>query len=206
MEPRCAPAPWRVVLLDGRNVLIGGHGADAAARGHDMVPNSHFSTQARQAQWLRVTGQGREGRELGCGGGAVAASLVDPAQLGTVGAVALDQRGHLAAATSTGGMTNKRRGRVADSAIVGAGVYANSRTCAVSATGTGEHFIRNCVGHDVHARMRYGRASLVDAASEALFTLACLGGIGGLVALGRSGRGLPSVRRHEKLTPRRHEN
>lgn len=177
----------REVLQDGRCVLLCGHGADAfaAQRGLEMVPNSYFSTQARHAQWLRVSAQGREAFEFDHGGAAPRAA--DAAQMGTVGAVALDQRGHLAAATSTGGMTNKRRGRVGDTPVIGAGVYANSRTCAVSATGSGEHFLRACAGHDIHARMLYGRASLAEAADETLHGLACLGGVGGLVAVGRDG-------------------
>lgn len=179
----------REVLLDGRCVVQCGHGAEAfaAARGLTMVPNSHFSTQQRHAQWLRACGHEVDVAGARHGLAPAPALLVDPAQMGTVGAVALDQRGHLAAATSTGGQTNKRRGRIGDSPLIGAGVYANSRTCAVSATGTGEHFIRACAAHDVHARMQYGGARIIDAAAEALFSVACLGGIGGLIALGRDG-------------------
>jgi len=113
----------------------------------------------------------------------------DSARFGTVGAVALDRHGHLAAATSTGGMTNKLPGRVGDTPIVGAGVYANDATCAVSSTGTGEHFIRACLAHDVHARMLYRGQGVEQAAADAIMqSLAPVGGRGGIVALGRDGR------------------
>src|SRR6185295_10272258 len=97
--------------------------------------------------------------------------------------------GHLAAATSTGGMTNKRPGRVGDSPVVGAGVYANDATCAVSSTGSGEHFIRACLAHDIHARMLYRGQDVEEAAAEAIAqSLTPIGGSGGLIAIGRDGR------------------
>jgi beta-aspartyl-peptidase (threonine type) len=103
--------------------------------------------------------------------------------------VARDRHGHLAAATSTGGMTNKQPGRIGDSPIVGAGVYANDASCAVSATGTGEQFIRACLAHDVHARMAYAGADIERAARQALHeSVGPLGGQGGLIAVGADGR------------------
>lgn len=107
---------------------------------------------------------------------------------GTVGAVALDREGNLAAATSTGGVTGKLRGRVGDSPIVGAGTWADNATCAVSGTGDGELFMRAVLAYDVAARMRYGGASLRRAATAALAGIARLGGTGGLVAVDRGGR------------------
>lgn len=105
-----------------------------------------------------------------------------------MGAVARDRHAHLAAATSTGGLTNKQPSRIADTPIVGAGVYANDATCAVSCTGTGEHFIRGCVAHDVHARMRHLKHDLARAAREAIAeSLAPLGGRGGVIAVSRAG-------------------
>jgi len=108
--------------------------------------------------------------------------------MGTVGAVALDARGHLAAATSTGGLTNKRPGRVGDSPLIGAGTYADDRTAAVSCTGHGESFIRVAAAHDVCARMAYAGATLHEA-SEAVVhqALAAIGGTGGVIAVDRQG-------------------
>ena len=108
---------------------------------------------------------------------------------GTVGAVARDQQGHLAAATSTGGMTNKRFGRVGDSPIPGAGTYADDRTCAVSATGHGEYFIRLAVAHDISARMMYLGESVEEASHAVIHErLTELGGTGGVIAIDAEGR------------------
>src|SRR5881397_4264929 len=113
--------------------------------------------------------------------------ITDQDRHGTVGAVALDKNGNLAAATSTGGTTNKRPGRVGDSPVIGAGTYANNATCAVSATGDGEYFIRATVGRDVSALMEYRGMSLKDAAQAALDKVAKLGGNGGLIAIDHQG-------------------
>jgi len=101
--------------------------------------------------------------------------------------VALDQNGNLAAATSTGGTTNKRPGRIGDSPVIGAGTYANNATCAVSATGDGEYFIRAAVAHDVSALMEYRGMSLKEATQAALDRVAKLGGTGGLIAIDHQG-------------------
>ncbi|HEV8422031.1 MAG TPA: isoaspartyl peptidase/L-asparaginase, partial [Chthoniobacterales bacterium] len=106
---------------------------------------------------------------------------------GTVGAVALDQAGNLAAATSTGGVTNKLPGRVGDSPIIGAGTYANNQTCAVSCTGDGEYFIRAAVAHTVSDLMEYKGVSVQDAAKMALQKAKDLGGSGGLIAMDKGG-------------------
>jgi beta-aspartyl-peptidase (threonine type) len=113
--------------------------------------------------------------------------ITDQDRHGTVGAVARDKDGNLAAATSTGGTTNKRPGRVGDSPVIGAGTYANNATCAVSATGDGEYFIRASVGHDLSALMEYKGMSLKDAAQAVLDKVAKLGGTGGLVAIDGDG-------------------
>lgn len=179
------------VLRDGRCVLMGGALADAwcAARGVAAVAPGYFSTVHRRAQLNAVRARDREATVLDHTGAASQMGTVGETRMGTVGAVALDRHGHLAAATSTGGMTNKRPGRIGDTPIVGAGVFADDATCAVSTTGTGEHFIRGCVAHDVHARMAYGAASLHVAAARAVAeSLAPLGGSGGLVAVDRQGR------------------
>lgn len=108
-------------------------------------------------------------------------------QTGTVGAVCLDAGGNLAAATSTGGTIGKHPARVGDSPLVGAGTWADARTCAVSATGAGEAFIRAAYAHEVHARMLLGGASLADAATSALETVRAAGGLGGAICVSRTG-------------------
>ena len=108
---------------------------------------------------------------------------------GTVGAVALDQNGNLAAATSTGGMMNKMRGRIGDSPIIGAGTYANNNTCAISCSGHGEYFIRNVVAYDISAMMEYRGISLEEAANIVIHEkLKAQGASGGLIAVDKEGR------------------
>lgn len=108
-------------------------------------------------------------------------------KFGTVGCVALDKNGNLAAGTSTGGMTNKRFGRIGDSPIIGAGTYANNETAAVSCTGWGEFFIRAVVAHDISALMEYKNLSVADASQTVLNKVAKLGGDGGLIAMDKNG-------------------
>ena len=186
----------RLVMERSPHVLLVGEGAEAFAReqGMDLVDPGWFSTARRRAQLAAAQ------RELGEDVPARSEdTLVDPElagacpddrTLGTVGAVALDAAGHLAAATSTGGLTNKRPGRVGDSPIIGAGTYADDGSCAVSATGTGELFIRAVAAHDVAARMRYAGQTLAEAARAAVMdTVAGLGGAGGggLIAVDAAG-------------------
>jgi isoaspartyl peptidase/L-asparaginase-like protein (Ntn-hydrolase superfamily) len=156
------------------HVLLAGAGADRFARaaGLQMVPAKYYSTPARAVALARARAD-------------AAATAAD--RHGTVGAVALDRAGNLAAATSTGGFTNKMAGRVGDTPIVGAGTYADA-ACAVSATGSGEHYIRAVLAHDVAARMRYLGEPLGIAARRALAGVAALGGDGGLIAIDRAGR------------------
>ncbi len=159
----------RQVMDESPHVMLIGAGAEkfAQEQGLELVPNTYFRTSEREQELKRA--QERE--------------------LGTVGAVALDQAGNLAAATSTGGMTNKRYGRVGDSPIIGAGTYANNETCAVSATGSGEFFIRGVVAHDLHALVQYKQLSLEAAAKEVVQTkLRSAGGQGGVIAVDREGR------------------
>ena len=186
------------VLKDERFVLLGGESADlfALEAGLEPVPNSYFSTDHRHAQLLAVQSQDPERAVLDHSVTVDPVSVSnkkitgkdDTRKFGTIGAVALDNAGHLAAATSTGGMTNKRPGRIGDTPLIGAGVYANDMSCAVSATGTGEHFIRACVAHDIHARMAYGGASLESAASASIHgNLTSIGGEGGVIAIDKNG-------------------
>jgi isoaspartyl peptidase/L-asparaginase-like protein (Ntn-hydrolase superfamily) len=168
----------RAVMERTPHVLLAGAAADRFARdaGVPMAAPNYFSTPER-AHAL-VLSRGKDGRAR-----AGAAALH-----GTVGAVALDRFGNLAAATSTGGYTNKMAGRVGDSPLVGAGLYAENATCAVSATGHGEAFMRAVVAYDVAARMRYRGETLAVAARRALDRIVALGAAGGLIAVDRSGR------------------
>ena len=168
----------RAVMERSEHVMLAGAGAEefAASQGISFVPQSYFHTPERWRQLERV----RAG-EFGLSGHTIS-------HVGTVGAVALDTHGHLAAATSTGGMTGKRFQRIGDSPIIGAGTYADDRSCAVSATGHGEVFIRAAVAHDVCARMRFGGRSVGEAARQVIFgELAALGGEGGVIAIDAHG-------------------
>jgi beta-aspartyl-peptidase (threonine type) len=161
----------REVLRDGRHVLLCGEGADAFARaaGVGSADPAALITDFRRSQLARVADVG----ERAPGGG-------------TVGAVARDAAGHLAVATSTGGLVAKRPGRVSDSALIGCGTWADDATCAVSATGEGEYFIRSVFAHAVAARMRHG-AGLDAACHEMLVQVASLGGSGGCIAVSAAG-------------------
>lgn len=168
----------RSVMAASGHVFLVGEGALCFAQqmGLPMEPAAYFHTDARLAQLRQLQGQ-----EAGM-------PLAAQGKLGTVGAVALDSAGHLAAAVSTGGLTGKRPGRVGDSAVIGAGIYANDLSCAVVATGSGEHFIRTAAAHDVHARMVYRGQSLQEAAPDVVFgELQRIGGRGGLIAVDARG-------------------
>ena len=171
----------RAVLDSGRAVLLSGVAADSFAelQGLAMVPNTYFTTQ-RRVDALRSL-QAKE-----AAGSFIPASEAE--KHGTVGAVARDADGHLAAATSTGGFNNKPEGRVGDSPIIGAGTYARDGVCAVSCTGQGEIFIRRVAAYDIAARMMYAGEALDAAAHTVVFELLASHKIGaGLVALGASG-------------------
>ncbi len=163
----------RLVMDSSNHVLLSGKGADEFARlyGLDIVDNSYFDTERSYQEYLRVKQRTlSEGRK------------------GTVGAVALDKNGNLATATSTGGMTFKRYGRIGDSPIIGAGTYANNESCAVSCTGHGEYFIRNSVAYDVSARMIYLNETVDQAAGYIINKkLKEQGGTGGLIAVDKNG-------------------
>ncbi len=168
----------RAVMEHSEYVMLSGAGAEefALSRGVALVPQSYFHTPERWRQLERVRS------------GDAGLSPLTISHVGTVGAVALDVDGRLAAATSTGGMTGKRYSRVGDSPIIGAGTYADDRSCAVSATGHGEIFIRAAVAHDICARVRFGGRSLRDAVREVVLEeLPALHGEGGVIAIDRSG-------------------
>jgi beta-aspartyl-peptidase (threonine type) len=175
----------RLVMEKSGHVMMDSEGAEAFAKenGIELVDQKYFFTQERWDALQKIKAA-EKGRTSGFG---KAFLITDQDRHGTVGAVALDQNGNLAAATSTGGTTNKRPGRVGDTPVIGAGTYANNATCAVSATGDGEYFIRATVGRDVSALMEYRGMSLNDAAQAALDKVAKLGGAGGLIAIDRQG-------------------
>jgi beta-aspartyl-peptidase (threonine type) len=168
----------RAVMEKSERVMLAGTGAEefAAAQGFSFVPQSYFHTPERWQQLERIRR------------GDAGLSALTISHIGTVGAVAVDAQGRLAAATSTGGMTGKRYQRIGDSPIIGAGTYADNRSCAVSATGHGEVFIRTVVAHDICARMRFGGRSIGAAVREVVLgELPPLGGEGGVIAIDARG-------------------
>ena len=171
-------------------VLLTSEGAERFAHecGIDMVAPEYFANEIRMAQLLRAR-VAAAGAQLDHDGAAKSSDPIDPDQkFGTVGAVARDRSGNLASAVSTGGLTNKRPGRVGDTPIVGAGCYADNRTVAVAATGTGEYFMRAVAAYGIAARIEYGRLSLEQAAHQTIFDkVSALGGRGGVIAIDRDG-------------------
>lgn len=175
----------RRLMERGREVLLVGADAEGLARSAGL--------SLRAPEWFVTPHRAQQLERLRSRGGEMALDHDVPAtdasseEGQTVGAVALDARGHLAAATSTGGMTNAVPGRVGDSPIVGAGTWASDGTCAVSATGSGEFFIRAAFAHGVHARMKWGGRDLDGATRAALEEVVSLGGDGGCVAVDAEG-------------------
>ena len=171
----------REVMDNTPHVMLVGRGAEmfAAERGLEMVDPEYFFTQRRWDALLRAKEADKQ-----------SSRHVDvDSKFGTAAAVALDKNGNLAAATSTGGLTNKMHGRVGDSPIIGAGTYANNKTCAVSGTGKGEYFMRRMIAYEVSARMEYGGAMLEDAAVSVIDELTAMfgAGTGGIIALDKYG-------------------
>jgi beta-aspartyl-peptidase (threonine type) len=191
------------VMEKSPHVMMAGRGAEkfAEEQGLEIVDPSYFYTEARYKALLRAKEEekteldhnAKEEKEVKK---SPKTGFLDKSEIiftegkkfGTVGCVALDQFGNLAAGTSTGGMTNKKYGRIGDAPIIGAGTYANNTTCAVSATGHGEYFIRSVVAYDISALMEYKGLSLQDAAHEVVMKkLVERGGEGGVIALDRNG-------------------
>lgn len=173
----------RTLMLAGPHVFLSGEAADGFARanGLEQVPNSFFMTDRRKKQLddLKMRGQG--------------ASFDAEVRFGTVGAVARDKAGNLAAATSTGGLTGKAPGRVGDAPVIGAGTIADNRACAVSGTGSGEIFIRTRTAGQICDRVRFGGETLQAAADAAIAELGARNGSGGVIVLGPRGDGLFSM-------------
>ena len=172
----------RKIMELSPHVMMVGDGAEifAEQNGIELVDTSYFFTEKRWNDLLEIKAKENEK--------AAGLFFENPDyKFGTVGCAALDKNGNLAAGTSTGGMTNKKFGRVGDSPIIGAGTYANNNTCAVSGTGHGEYFIRGTVAHDISALMEYGGKSLNDAADEVINKkLSALGGTGGIIAIDKN--------------------
>ena len=164
----------RRLMEQGPHVFLAGTAADrfAAAAGIEQVSNDFFILPERRRQLQEALAAG---------------SAADPIKYGTIGSVALDVRGNVAAATSTGGITAKRWGRVGDSPLIGAGTYADNRAAAISATGSGEYFIRAVAAHEVAARVRLAGETLQQAIDGVLADIEDLGGKGGLIAVGPNG-------------------
>ena len=172
--PRHPVALARAVMEDSPHVLLAGAGADAFARGRvELAEPGWFVTPERQANLHELLARGP--------------GFDADMKYGTVGAVARDAAGHLAAATSTGGVTGKRWGRIGDSPVIGAGTWADDRGCAVSSTGAGEYFLRVGVAHAIDARVRLLGEAVAVATDAVLAEVTALGGTGGVICMGRDG-------------------
>jgi len=179
----------RLVMERTEHVFLGGTGADQFARevGVEMADDEYFFTEHRYKQLVRARDQGVVQLDHTPEEPLVIERSTDtPKPIGTVGAVACDANGHLAAATSTGGMSNKKFGRIGDTPIIGAGTYADD-LCAVSGTGHGEYFMLGLTAYDVAARMKYKGLDLTSAAAESIARLGEIGGDGGIIAVDAHG-------------------
>ena len=172
---RCPISLARAVMEKSPHVLLSFDGAEEFARDHgfETIDNRWFETEERRAQLESVLAAGGE--------------FDAEVKYGTIGVVAVDEAGHVAAATSTGGLTAKRWGRIGDSPLIGAGTYADDRSAAVSATGSGEFFMRSVAAHQLAERLRIGGASLRQALDDTLADIRELGGTGGLIAVTPTG-------------------
>ncbi len=174
----------RAVMEKSEHVILTGEGAErfAQQQGFALVPNEYFQTEHRRRQ-LEEAKKAAATKKTA----ALETHADRIARYGTVGCVALDRAGHLAAGTSTGGMTNKKFGRIGDAPIIGAGTYANDATCAISATGWGEFFIRVGVARDIAAQLEYRGTPLTVAAAATIAKVGQLGGDGGVVGIDKDG-------------------
>jgi beta-aspartyl-peptidase (threonine type) len=168
----------RAVMDNSRHVFLAGVGADAFSRQSDVeqADPDYFITAERRENLAELKSSSADAYDVDM-------------KYGTVGAVACDVQGHVAAATSTGGVTGKRWGRIGDSPVIGAGTYADDRAGAVSATGSGEFFIRAGVGHEICARVRLGGEDILAAARATMADVTALGGTGGVIMVSPGGGG-----------------
>ncbi len=172
----------KAVMLNSPHVMLSNNGADqfASSQGLETVENSYFDSEYRYQQWQSVLKKDSISLSEDL--------LKSDHKFGTVGAVAIDKNGIITAGTSTGGMTNKAFGRIGDSPVIGAGTYADDRSCGISATGHGEYFIRYAVAHDICARSLYKEISLAESADQVIkHDLKNAGGSGGIVGLDNKG-------------------
>jgi len=167
------------VMEKSPHVLLSSKGADdfAIEMGIDTVPNSYFITERRLNSLRRLKDKNISYKD----------PFIKDSKFGTVGSVAIDIKGNISAGTSTGGTTNKIWGRIGDVPIIGAGNYANNECCGISATGWGEHFIRNVVAYDIAAQIIYKNENIVDASKKSLDKVKATGGDGGVIGLDKNG-------------------
>ena len=178
------------VMTDSEHVMLSGAGASLFAKeqGLEIVAPSYFYTEHSFKALQKVKKSQKNKLKLEDEQAAFYDPTIKDSKFGTVGCVALDKNGNIAAGTSTGGMTNKRWGRIGDAPIIGSGTYANNLTCGVSSTGWGEYFIRSQVAYDISAQMEYQQKSLKEATKNVIQNkLTKLGGLGGVVALDKNG-------------------
>jgi len=178
------------VMTDSEHVMLSGAGASLFAKeqGLEIVAPSYFYTEHSFKALQKVKKSQKNKLKLEDEQAAFYDPTIKDSKFGTVGCVALDKNGNIAAGTSTGGMTNKRWGRIGDAPIIGSGTYANNLTCGVSSTGWGEYFIRSQVAYDISAQMEYQQKSLKEATKDVIQNkLTKLGGLGGVVALDKNG-------------------
>ena len=178
------------IMTDSEHVMLSGEGASifAKEKGLEMVDPAYFYTERRFKSLQRIKNRAKTELDNNDKKAAFYDTDIKNAKFGTVGCVALDKNGNIAAGTSTGGMTNKRWGRIGDAPIIGSGTYANNKTCGVSSTGWGEYFIRSQVAYDISAQMEYQKKTLKEATKDVIQNkLTKLGGTGGVVALDKKG-------------------
>lgn len=178
------------VMTDSDHVMLSGKGAAifAKEKGLETVDPGYFYTEKRFKSLQRIKDKNKTALDHDDKKAAFYDADIKNAKFGTVGCVALDKSGNISAGTSTGGMTNKRWGRIGDSPVIGSGTYANNKTCGVSSTGWGEYFIRGQVAYDISAQMEYQQKTLKEATKDVIQNkLTALGGTGGVVALDKYG-------------------
>ena len=178
------------IMTDSEHVMLSGEGASifAKEKGLEMVDPAYFYTERRFKSLQRIKNRAKTELDNNDKKAAFYDTDIKNAKFETVGCVALDKNGNIAAGTSTGGMTNKRWGRIGDAPIIGSGTYANNKTCGVSSTGWGEYFIRSQVAYDISAQMEYQEKTLKEATKDVIQNkLTKLGGTGGVVALDKNG-------------------
>jgi beta-aspartyl-peptidase (threonine type) len=178
------------IMTDSDHVMLSGKGASifAKEKGLEIVDPSYFYTESRFKSLQRIKNSVKTELDDDDKKAAFYDADIKNSKFGTVGCVALDKNGNISAGTSTGGMTNKRWGRIGDAPIIGSGTYANNKTCGVSSTGWGEYFIRGQIAYDISAQMEYQQKTLKEATADVIQNkLTKLGGTGGVVALDKSG-------------------